>query len=505
MTLEKQYGLRGFYLILVLVSICYWAISCGTDTVSNETKSPKIIAKSTPIVVIPTEPPYPTPSFTPVSVPSTSTSTVTATPTNIPITLTPTKLPTPNVSIAVGNVTQLTQLTQLGVGRVLRISTTLDHHRMVAAMSTGISIYGLPTLQEIVRVPVANGVSMASLAPDNVTLAWTESGEHRNQVRIAALNSRDLDAIVVDSPNGEVVVDIGFSPDSNMLAVGTCDTWLNDLKRCKGGMLWLWDIGQRTLSRIFSGTNGGVRRVAFSSNGRLLASALEDGTIKLWDLESRKEIFTLSGEHAISGDVIFSTNSRQIVSGDNFGNVILWDVESGREVQSPGKHRSDITHMAFSPDGRYLATTSNDRTIKPNDTTGKPIKLWDMSTNQEVATFIGHDTAIATIAFSSDGLSLISASQDGEIKRWSITEQRAVANERLPSTLLGHKSLVTGVAFSRDGRMLASCSYDKTVKLWDWATGGIFSRIWMLMTSWKRWPFLRMGSWWLRQLIIQRF
>jgi WD40 repeat protein len=111
-------------------------------------------------------------------------------------------------------------------------------------------------------------------------------------------------------------------------------------------------------------------------------------------------------------------------------------------------HTEPVRSVAFSPDGKTVASGSEDRTIK----------LWEVATGKERATLKGHIEEVSSVAFSPDGKTLASGGKDIEL--WDV----ATGKER--ATLKGHKGDVISVAYSPDGKTLASCSVDKTIKLW---------------------------------------
>jgi parallel beta-helix repeat protein len=155
-----------------------------------------------------------------------------------------------------------------------------------------------------------------------------------------------------------------------------------------------------------------VRSVAFSPDGRLLASGSYDNTIKLWEVASGREVRTLTGHTGDVTSVAFSPDGRLLASGSVDDTIKLWDVATGREVRTLSGHTSDVNSVAFSPDGRLLASGSDDKTIK----------LWDVATGSLVRTLSGHTSDVNSVAFSPDGRLLASGSDDNTIRLWDISD-----------------------------------------------------------------------------------
>ncbi|KAF7169363.1 hypothetical protein CNMCM5623_002126 [Aspergillus felis] len=125
------------------------------------------------------------------------------------------------------------------------------------------------------------------------------------------------------------------------------------------------------------------------------------------------------------------------------------------QMQTLEGHSAAVTSVAFSGNGQTLASGSDDHTIK----------LWDTKTGAELQTLIGHSGYVRSVAFSGNGQMLASGSRDCTIKLWDTKTGAEL------QTLTGHSGYVWSVAFSGDGQMLASGSYDHTIKLWDTKTG----------------------------------
>jgi WD40 repeat protein/serine/threonine protein kinase len=200
---------------------------------------------------------------------------------------------------------------------------------------------------------------------------------------------------------------------------------------------------------------GPVRSVAFSRDGRILASAGNDGTVKIWDAATGRELRTLTGHTGAVLSVAFSPDGRMLASASQDGNVKLWDPAAGRELHTLKGHTGHVTSVVFSPDGKTLASASYN------------VKLWDPATGRGRHTLKAHTSWINCVAFSPNGKTLASASQDGNVKLWDPAAGHEIG------TLKGHPGPVVYVAFTGDGRTIASSSArgrEPTVILWDAAT-----------------------------------
>jgi RNA polymerase sigma factor (sigma-70 family) len=237
---------------------------------------------------------------------------------------------------------------------------------------------------------------------------------------------------------------VAYSPDGKTLASGSPDPTIK-----------LWDVKTGKEQATLKGHTDRVWSVSFSPDGKTLASGSWDQTIKLWEVATGKEQATLKGHTFAVLSVAYSPDGKTLASGCGDNTIKLWDVKTGKEQATLKGDIFSVWSVAYSPDGKTLASGCGNNTIK----------LWDVATGKERATFQGHTSSVRSVSFSPDGKTLASGSDDKTIKLWD------VATGKEQATLKGHTDRLQSVSFSPDGKTLASGSNDKTIKLWDVKTG----------------------------------
>ncbi|WP_346433917.1 trypsin-like peptidase domain-containing protein [Nonomuraea composti] len=220
----------------------------------------------------------------------------------------------------------------------------------------------------------------------------------------------------------------------------------------------MYTVVSRPARGVWRGHTGGrVSAVAFSRDGKYLASGGNDATVRIWDTATGRQIRTLT----ISVDAVaFSPDGKYLAGGSFDGTVRIWDTATGHQVRELTSLNGPVLAVAFSQDGKRLAITSNDATVWIRDTeTGRRIR-------QIGPPLIGHTGRVVSVVLSPDGKRLATASDDKTVRIWDADTGRQVG-----APLTGHTDRVVSVVFSPDGKRLAITSDDKTVRIWDADTG----------------------------------
>jgi WD40 repeat protein len=324
----------------------------------------------------------------------------------------------------------------------------------------------------------ADGTKIATASEDKSVAVWSaRTGEKLSQV----YGPKDAVLGIAMSPNGRFVA--GASRD---------------------GAIYLWDWqGENRIARILGHTDL-VSDVSFSPDGRTLASASGDRTARLWampPLQTLPHTQPVTWASWSPDGKLVATATNHCESGLCYGHI--WNPKTGETIHDLVKHTDWLTGTAFSRDGRYVATSSDDQTAR----------VWSVQSGKQVSLLKGHDDWVESVDFNPDGRLLLSSSLDGTARIWNWRTRKTVATLHEPGdeilerasfspdgryvlttsgsphdytarvwdwrrsatkavrVLKGHTGAVNGGSWSRDGRYVVTASSDRTARVWNWRQG----------------------------------
>ncbi len=303
-----------------------------------------------------------------------------------------------------------------------------------------------------------------------------------------------------------------FSADGRELALGTFDG--------NQAIVFVHDVATGRSRCALRGHLGGVSALAFSHNGRLIATASEDRSTKIWDVDTGQQIRTLRHGNEPPTGVAFSRDGTRFATASFYGTVTVWETSTGKKISKFLGHDAPIGGLAFHPDGDRLVSAGEDGTVRiwfaetghellfikgfpgvePRvgfSPDGRRLSAvnWDLNYAEDggvlsvaeirildgsptearskspLLVLRGHREGVICLAFGPDHRSLASGDDGGTVRLWDL------ASERVMAVLKGHDAPVTRVAFTPDGSRLASATEQGVIKLWDVGTGEMLKTI----------------------------
>ncbi len=316
-----------------------------------------------------------------------------------------------------------------GADRVVRVYDTATG-KLEAALP--------PRAGAVTAVAFLDNNRLASVGGDKVVAVWDASAGK----------------LLKELPGHEsAVLALAAAPGGKLLVSGAADRTVRGWDADSGKLLWTW------------AGRSAVCAVAVRKDGKLVAVGCADGAVVTLDVsgETPKEVATQTAHLAGVAGLAFDADGTRLATAGGDGNVKVWTAADAGGLAPLGEFKgqtrtgagfSPVSAVAFSPDGRFVASCGSDQAVR----------VWDLQTKGEVRGLRGHTDWVTSVAFSPDGRYLLSAGVDRAARLWELTHQ-----DTAPPP--GHAQTVRAVAVSPDGRLAATASTDRTIKLWDLADG----------------------------------
>jgi RNA polymerase sigma factor (sigma-70 family) len=366
------------------------------------------------------------------------------------------------------------ELRQLAAINIMGLAVSPRGKVMASAQNNNVQVWDLATLKPTFNCH-SPGFAVA-ISPDGSVLATGGRSARRSEKSDPVVLWDLKTGNKLQSLSGSMyqVFGLAFSPNGKLLAAVSCgNSGFAPPQSARPEIVRLWDVETGKLQEL-DGHTEGATSLAFSPDGKVLATGAQDGRLIWWDSGTGKQLRKLKLDEDVyyypkrnrigSGGIqalAYAPNGKTIASANHDGTVRLFEAATGKQLQVLRGHAHSVVSVAFSPDGKVLASGSNDQTIR----------LWDPTTGALLNPRPGHDGSIGSVLTSADGKRAVSAGSDRTLRTWDLT----TAKELL--TLRDFKSVIHAVALSPDGTILAAGLENGTIQLRDAGSGSILREL----------------------------
>jgi WD40 repeat protein/transcriptional regulator with XRE-family HTH domain len=334
-----------------------------------------------------------------------------------------------------------------------RVITTVASVAVILALLAG--LLGLRAENEkqlaTSRELAAAAVSNLDIDPErSILLALqAESAAHTIEAENALHRSIPEARVLFVLHHGAKVWEVAYSPDGKRIATTGGD------KTAK-----IWDANTGELLMTLTGHADEVTAISFSPDGRRVATSSDDQTVKIWDSNNGQLLSTLAGHNDRVNGIEFSSDGTRLITASNDKTAIIWEIATGKELLSLTDSNGAVGDVAFSPDGKRVATIADGM-----------VRVWDAGSGKELLSLPVEDSpSLIGVSFSPDGarIASVGGNQYPYLRVWD-----AATGQVLLNSDLGHSSAINRIVFSSDGTLAATASDDQKAKVWDSATGRV--------------------------------
>ena len=331
---------------------------------------------------------------------------------------------------------------QLGIGRIHGLTYTPDGKTLGVASGIGISQYDI-NANQIVTLFKSN-------EKEADCFAYSSDGHHMaggfsdGSVFILNIETSEPYPLTFDV-HTDSIWSIAYSADGKTIATDSRD-----------GTTRFWDVAARKLKYTLTKESNHANDISFTSDSKVVVCVSWTNKISLLNANTYKTIRTFNlHPDCITTSAAYSPTQEIIAVGSDNGNIYLYDRDTNELQHTITSHKEHVDVLAFSLDGKTLASASLYE---------KSIKLWDTDTANQIKTFTGHESYIRGLAFSPDGKTLTSGSGDGTIRFWDIHTRDII------KMYIGYSEYVMSIACNPNGNYIASKTSDHTIRIWDTRT-----------------------------------